>query len=122
MPGQHDIGGSQINRAMKKVPIPAADAGLVRAICRIAGAGQDRALEASLSFAEPQSSAEVLVEGSEGMWIREASTRIEDGIIHVTAKVTLADEASWVDRAGVRMTVLTETFAADIHGCTPKAG
>ena len=121
-PGDSDIGGAQIERALRSVPVPAEEAGLQSAACRIAGQGAERRLEAALYFEEPVEGAEVLVEGSERLWLHSPVTRLEQGAVMVEAVAELPDGVAWVDRSAVRLTVLAEGFAADIQGCRGSNG
>ena len=40
----------------------------------------------------------------------------------MTARISLLDEAAWIDRSALRMTVLGPDMAADIRGCSAPAG
>ena len=121
-PGGRSIGWRQINRALEAVPVDAADAGMTASTCRITGAGVERRLEAVLEFGALTSGVEVLVEGDETLWVRDAESEARDGQVHVHANVRLADGAGWLDRSAIRMTVLADGFAADIRGCRSSAG
>ena len=118
-PGAAASGAGQIARALAAVPAEAAASGLSAAHCRITGAGQDRRLEATLSFARPLDAPVVLVEGPETVWITDAETRVEGDELHVSAGISVAKEGAWIDRSLLRMTVLDDAFAADIRGCKP---
>ena len=64
-----------------------------------------------------------LIEGTEQIWISKiASEQPEAGIVQVTAKLKLANAATWIDRSALRMTVLAGDLAADIRGCKAPAG
>ena len=121
-PGDRNVGGAQIERALRRVPVPAAETGLNTVSCRIMGQGAERRLEAELYFDDPVAHAEVLVEGTERLWLHSPETRIEDGAVMVAAVAELPDGVAWVDRSAVRMTVLTDAFAADIQGCRGSNG
>jgi DsbC/DsbD-like thiol-disulfide interchange protein len=122
-PGQRPVGHAQIERAVRQIPMPGKQAGLVSMVCRITGAGDKRRLEAALAFDETPQSARVVVEGTETMWVHGTETHMEDdGMVHVAALVSLLSESTWIDRSAVRLTVLADSFAADIQGCTTSAG
>ncbi len=108
----------QIKRAMRAVPKPAVETGLVRAECRISGAGKDRNFDLNLAFETPLNDPVVLVEGGPGLWVHGVETRAEDGLAEVTAVVTLEQETGWVNRSSFRITVLDGYMAADVQGCT----
>lgn len=117
VPDQRAVGAKQINRAIASVPRPAAETGMTGMVCRITGAGAERDLTAQLSFSRPLDGAAVIVEGSETVWITKTESHVADGVLHVTAKVEVPEEVTWLDRSSVRMTVLGADFAADIQGC-----
>lgn len=112
----------RIAGALRAVPPDAAESGLTAAECRITGAGDERMLEARLSFARPLSAPVVLVEGPETAWIGEAETRAEGGELTVTATVSMLDKAAWISRSDLRFTVLDEGFASDLRGCAAPPG
>ena len=118
-PGLRPIGHKQIRRAMRRVPMPAADAGLRLAECRITGTGRDRSLQAEVIFDQDPGSTDIVVEGTENLWIRQTSIERSGQSLRVEAGIRLPKDVSWVDRRSVRMTVLAESFSADIQGCTP---
>lgn len=111
-------GAARIAEALDSVPADAAASGLTAATCRIIGAGPERRLEARLSFARPLSAPFVLVEGPGNVWIGDAVTTAQGGELSVSADVELLDQAAWIDRSDLRLTVLDEEFAADLRGCS----
>ena len=121
-PGARNIGTAQIERALRHVPLPAEETGLRSAACRIAGQGTERRLEAALQFDRPLGRAEVLVEGTDRLWLHSPRTRVEQGTLTVEAVAELPEGVSWVDRSAVRMTVLADGFAAEIQGCRGSSG
>lgn len=121
-PDLRDIAASEIEYAMHDVPVPAAEAGLRAAACRITGNGAHRLLEAHLDFGTGLTAADVIVEGSETLWITGSRTRLAPDGIHVSAEIELPADVSWIERDDVRLTVLADTFTADIRGCRNHAG
>jgi DsbC/DsbD-like thiol-disulfide interchange protein len=120
-PGAASSGAGEIARALADVPAEAQASGLSAAQCRIVGNGEERRLEATLTFARPLTAPVVLVEGPETVWITDAESRHEGGELHVSAGISLA-KGAWIDRSALRMTVLDDAFAADIRGCGVTPG
>ena len=121
-PGMRDVGGSQIRRALNEVPVPAAEVGVRHVACRFTGQGEELRLEAVVQFDDPLLAAEVVVEGTEKLWLRRSTSQIQDGALHVSAEAELPSGMSWIDRSAVRLTVLADRFAADIQGCKAPEG
>lgn len=115
-------GAAQVARALDALPDDAEDSGLKAASCRIIGAGPERRLEATLSFARTLSRPVVLVEGPGTVWIGATETRADGGELTVSADVEMPDPSAWIDRGDLRLTVLDGAFAADIRGCAAPRG
>ncbi len=120
-PGAAPSGAGEIARALAAVPADAEASGLSAARCRIVGNGQERRLEATLTFSRPLTAPVVLVEGPETVWITDAETRSEGDELRVSAGISLV-KGAWIDRSALRMTVLDDDFAADIQGCGTRPG
>lgn len=116
---QRPIGHKQIRRAVAAVPMPAKEAGLRLAVCRIEGTGRDRQMQAEFVFADAPAWADVLLEGHDRLWIRKTEVRQEGAFLRLEADLRLPKGVSWVDRSSLRMTVLADSFAADVRGCLP---
>jgi DsbC/DsbD-like thiol-disulfide interchange protein len=127
-PDAPEEGGALIAAAEAAVPRPGAEQGLVRATCRISGAGAERRFDAVLDFSRPLDDPIVVLEGPELAWFSEVETTALPGDdpsasrLQVAAAMSLVDESVWIDRSEVRMTVLTGGFAADVQGCAGPAG
>ena len=117
-------GAELVATAQALVPQAGTELGLSSATCRIIGAGKKRSFQATLDFAEAPQGANVILEGSETAWFSEVETGTDPatGEIAVTANLSLIDDAAWIDRSSIRMTVLADGFAADIQGCAAPAG
>ncbi len=121
-PGAAASGEARIAAALAAVPADAKASGLSAARCRITGNGQERRLEATLTFSRPLTAPIVLVEGPETVWITEAESRREGDELRVTAGISVIKKGAWIDRSALRMTVLDDAFAADIRGCGVTPG
>lgn len=119
-PDLRPIGSKQIRRAVASVPMPAVDAGMRLAVCRIEGTGRDRQMQAEFTFDADPGQADVLVEGHEHLWVRKTAVERDGDSLRLAAQLRLPKDVSWVDRSSVRMTVLAENFAADVQGCVPS--
>ena len=120
-PGEAE-GAAQVARALDALPDDAAESGLKAASCRIVGAGPERRLEATLSFAQslPARSCWSRVPRPSGSARpRRGPTA---GELAVSADVEMLDPAAWIDRGDLRLTVLDGPFAADIRGCAAPPG
>ena len=121
-PGAGESGAALVRWARAQVPLPGAEAGLIRAVCRISGNGRDRELDVALSFDDPPVAPMVLFEGTQSVWITGGETRLDGDTVRADARMTIARTGGWIDRSAVRMTVLADNFAADIQGCEAPAG
>ena len=118
-PDMRPIGLKQIRRAVATVPMPAADAGMRLAACRIEGTGRDRLMQAEFTFDSDPGATDVLVEGHDRLWVRKTKVERDGDSLRLAADLRLPKDVSWVDRSSLRMTVLAESFAADVQGCVP---
>lgn len=120
-PGAAPDGASEVADALAAVPAEDVS-GLSMTDCRISGAGPKRRLDARLHVSRPLDDPVVLIEGPETVWISDAETRREGDELHVSAALSVAEDGAWIDRSAVRLTVLDDTFAADIRGCSRPKG
>lgn len=111
------------------LPATAETSGVGLAACRIAGAGDTRALSATLTMpaGEPGAAARpmpfVVIEGPTGSWIEPPSLEeTAEGEIALEAVMRLGSADAWVERDDLRFTVLAEGLAAEINGCSPTTG
>lgn len=116
------IGYRQIRRAMRAVPVPAATTDVHLVACSITGQGDRRQLNVQLSSPHFDDMPEVLVEGSNKVWVYMYETSMDGADVTISADLQLPGSISWVDRSALRFTVLGADYAADIQGCIPTAG
>lgn len=108
------------------MPLGAAESGVALEACRIAGAGQSRAVTAEFTMPEGHGAPPmpvIIVEGPAGSWVEppllDAS---EDGSIVLEAVMRLSSPDAWVERGDLRFTLLADGLAAEIRGCVPTTG
>ena len=108
-------GEAVIAAALADLPQAPDEAGLTVERCTIAGAGRDRRFEGSF---RSERGAYAVVEGPESVWFDPAELRREGELLHVSAKMVADTDDAWVDRADLRVTLLSATGAVEINGCT----
>ena len=111
-----------IAQALESVPGDGREAGLSGAECSISGTGRERAFDGAVFFDRPAPAATVIVEGTDEVWIHSTEAYPDDSQIRISAGVSLASDDTWIDRSRLRLTVLSDAFAADIRGCSAPAG
>ncbi|MEM7743368.1 MAG: protein-disulfide reductase DsbD domain-containing protein [Pseudomonadota bacterium] len=116
------IGYREISRAMRRIPVQAAEVGVAMEGCRITGSQGSWTLEAEIASDRFAETPEILVEGSERLWVFESSTQASGNTVLVTAELQVPAGTSWIDRSVLRFTVLGADYAADIQGCSASAG
>lgn len=121
-PGDPGADASAVSTAEGRITPLAADAGVTEVTCRISGSGEDRAFSARIDFGRPPGEAHVALEGPEGSWFQNAESTSDATGISVDGTLSLTDEAAWIDRSAIRMTVLGPAVAADIRGCSAGQG
>lgn len=131
-PGAPEAGAGLVAAAEAQVPRSGWDQGMTAATCRISGAGKKRRFDAALDFAAGLDEPVVVLEGPELAWFNgvettvapdaEADGEADNTRLNVEAGLSLLDEAAWINRSQIRMTVLAGDFAADVQGCTAPAG
>lgn len=105
------------------MPMGPEEAGVALMACRIAGAGSERAVSARFSMPAGSSVPYIVAEGPDASWFEPASVAAgKADEITFEAVLRLPAEDAWVDRSGIRFTLLGEGLAAEINGCTPAAG
>ncbi|MBK0397925.1 hypothetical protein H0I76_01880 [Limibaculum sp. M0105] len=115
-------GAALIAAARAAVPGPGEGQGLVSAVCRLTGAGADRAFEARLTFVQALPDPVVVLEGPADSWFHGTEIAAQGAEIEVHAKLSLGDPSAWVGRGNLRISVFAGDVAADIRGCTAPAG
>ncbi len=112
-----------IAEAMAQAPLDAAEAGLERAECAVRGAGPERRFEARLAFeGAPPPVAMLVVEGPPGAWFGPAEMRLEGSVLQAQAEAQIWDEAAWISREALRLTLLGGERAIDLRGCVGAGG
>ena len=116
-PDDAEIGARQIRSALRRVPMLATGDTVVMTGCQLSGSGRDRSMTASMRFIETMPEAVVLVENSQGMWIRKTEqVNTEDGV-RLDVQFRMPKDVSWIDRSAFRLTILSDQAAYDLHGC-----
>ncbi|MEM9763115.1 MAG: protein-disulfide reductase DsbD domain-containing protein [Pseudomonadota bacterium] len=108
------------------MPLDAAASGVALEACRIAGAGETRAVTAEFSLPDSVGASTmpvIVVEGPTGSWVEPPLLYASaDGDVALEAVMRLGSADAWVQRDDLRFTVLADGLAAEIRGCAPKAG
>jgi len=117
--GAPNRGLAPIEAALARLPATAAAAGARLEGCRLAGAQDERRLEAELRLPEPpRGPLLAVVEGPEPLWFEPGRlTQGEDGAMRLTARLDPASGAAWLDRTALRVTVLGADGAVAFEGC-----
>ena len=108
-----------IAAALVDRPMTAEEADAV-ASCAMAPDGDSLALTVRLSMPPLGPEEAVVIEAADpGLWVSEAVASREGGTLVATAEALARDGGSLaIDRSGLRITVLSNGKAVDIHGCT----
>lgn len=96
------------------------EAGVTLSTCRIDPIDDGLQLTTMIAAPNLRGSEEIVIETSDPMvWVSEPDVKINGGQIMATSDlIHTSGEAFALDRSGVRITVLGETRAIDIQGCT----
>ncbi|MEM9782952.1 MAG: protein-disulfide reductase DsbD domain-containing protein [Pseudomonadota bacterium] len=117
-PDDPDKDRTTIGVARLMVPEVGATAGVSLVSCRITGAGEARDFTAQLSLPSEMVHPYVVLEGPQGSWFDDLEmTPAPDGYT-LTATFHAPDGSSWIDRDAIVATVLGETRAAEVWGCS----
>lgn len=110
-----------IAAALAQRPYSEAEAGLRSATCRVTPSGDGMRIEAHLTMPSAGGREVAVIEpGSSTIWASETeTTRRGEVLIAASDLVSVTGGAFALDRSMVRITVLGENHAVDIHGCTP---
>ncbi|MEM9145065.1 MAG: protein-disulfide reductase DsbD domain-containing protein [Pseudomonadota bacterium] len=111
-----------IAAAHEMVPPSGLEAGVLRAECRIEGAGRERAFSALLELADPPVNPYVVIEGTDEAWFHDVEVAQQGAHLAVRAGLALPTAEQWITRKDVRMTVFAMSGASDIRGCAPMQG
>ncbi len=93
------------------------------AVCKVAGAGDQRDFTARLKLDPPLSAPPlVVVEGPEDAWFGATSIEMKDDEVHVAAPVEIFADNLWIDRSELTLTVLAGDRSIEIAGCGASFG
>jgi DsbC/DsbD-like thiol-disulfide interchange protein len=120
-PGAAPAGRAAIERARADRPLAAAEAGVTAARCALADGAAGQVLTAEIDFAAPPRPGLVAVfeaDARPDLWIGEAETATEGRRVTATAPFAALDAGPVaVERGALRLTLLDDARAIDIHGC-----
>jgi DsbC/DsbD-like thiol-disulfide interchange protein len=108
-----------IAAALVDRPMTAAEAGVAQVTCHAIPDGNGLVLSAEIAV-PPMGGDEVVVieSGDPGLWVSEAATDRQGAVLTGQAEVKARDGgAIALDRSALRLTVLADGRAVDIHGC-----
>jgi hypothetical protein len=107
-----------IAAALVDRPMTGEEAG-ASATCALAPGGEGLELTIRLAMPPLGPDEAVVIETSDpGLWVSEAAAEREGGTLVATAEALARDGGPLaIDRSGLRITVLGEGKAVDIHGC-----
>jgi DsbC/DsbD-like thiol-disulfide interchange protein len=108
-----------IAAALVDRPMTAEEAG-ARAQCALAPEGEGLELTVRLAMPPLGPDESVVIEAADpGLWVSEAAARREGDALVAIAEALARDGGPLaIDRSGLRITVLSDGRAVDIHGCT----
>lgn len=116
-PADPGAAAARIEAAQAAVTPAGTKAGIVRASCTVSGTGEDRDFSATLEFDRPLGQPHVALEGPGESWFHATRTGTEGQTLRIESTLSLPPEQAWVDRSGLRITVLDGPLAADVQGC-----
>jgi DsbC/DsbD-like thiol-disulfide interchange protein len=101
-------------------PASADEAGVTQSTCRVEPIENGLQLTATLNVPNLSGSEEIIIETGDPMvWVSEPDVQIGDGFITATSDlIHNTGGAFGLVRSGVRVTILGETRAIDVQGCT----
>ncbi|WP_339951353.1 protein-disulfide reductase DsbD domain-containing protein [uncultured Albimonas sp.] len=117
---QAEGGRARIEQAMAALPESPQASGARLSDCVLTGEGEARRLEARLSLpAPPDGPLHTIVEAAGPMWFEpaELSPATGDLPMRLTARLDPASGEGWLDRGGLRVTVLGADRAVAFEGC-----
>ena len=100
-------------------PMPAEDAGVTRAVCRMVPSDLGMTLTAELDLPPTGGYEHVVIEaGDPYIWVSEPDTIRQGGTLSATVDLVHTEYDSFaIERANVRITVLGTERAVDVQGC-----
>lgn len=105
--------------ALLDQPAPARDAGLRNATCALAPTEDGMEIDVSLDMPDLPGSEIVVIEAGDPLvWVSEAETDWQGGILTANAEMLHVNGGAFaVDRSALRATVIADDIAVDIRGC-----
>jgi len=109
-----------ISAAMAARPLPAEAAGVTSVTCSVQPISDGIRITASITMPRiGEDEAAVLEPADPSIWVSEAETRRDGGILHATAEMVPPNGQPFaVERSEIRITVLSGARGVDIRGCT----
>ncbi len=120
-PDAPPVGRSRIEAALAERPHGATECGVAAVTCRLVPDGDGYTLTAAVTFAaDPGPGQAAAIEaGQPDLWIGAAESRTDGRTVTARAKVAATGGAGpLLERRALRLTVLDDDRAVDIHGCT----
>lgn len=112
----------QIVAALASLPYSAGEAGVRDAVCTLSA--QDDVLRITAQVTMPSAGgdeAAVIEPGRTGVWVSEAETSRNGGVLSVSAEMMHQSGKPFaLDRSDIRITVIGGSYSVDIKGCTGK--
>lgn len=110
----------RIAAAIASRPLTANEAGVRKATCRISPISEGMRVEARLHLPKSGGSEVAVMEfNNPKVWVSEAKTRREGGVLIAQSDMMHVDGSSFmVDRSALRFTVFGSRHAVDIQGCS----
>jgi len=108
--------------ALAERPYSASEAGVRAATCRLSPSeGGGMRIEAEITMPSAGGTEVAVIEpGNLLLWASETKTRRRGNVLTATSEVTHGSGSGFaLDRSQVRITVLGQRHAVDIHGCSP---
>jgi DsbC/DsbD-like thiol-disulfide interchange protein len=115
-PGAPD---AEISAAITARPVPAETAGVTSVTCAVEPIDDGLRVTASITMPKIGTEEEAVLELADGsIWVSEAETRRDGGILHATAEMVPVNARPFaIDRSEIRITVLSGARGVDIQGC-----
>lgn len=110
-----------IAAALAQTPYSPSEAGVKAATCRLTPTGDGMKIEVRVQMPSAGGREVAVIEpGLPGIWISESDTsRSGDWIVAASEMIHDSDAAFSINRSAVRITILGQSHAVDIQGCTP---
>ncbi|MEM1130724.1 MAG: protein-disulfide reductase DsbD domain-containing protein [Pseudomonadota bacterium] len=113
-------GQRKIRAALNDRPSPARQAGVASVHCRAEPIRDGLRLTTEIALpAQGRNEVAIVEHGNRTIWVSEAESIRDDGLLRVVAELVPPEAQPFaLDRSEIRITVLGQNGAVDIHGCT----